>query len=101
MLCKVVTKKSNKLRVRSNPNAESRVVGYLYKGNIYDVKPVNENWAFVTAADTRAIGYASRVYLQEVTINESTTHKNNDITVTFKREELKAMVDYINRLLGA
>ena len=100
MLCKVVTQKSNKLRVRSNPSIDSRVVGYLYKGNIYDVKPVNENWAFVTAADTRAIGYASRAYLQEVVINESTAQKNNDITITFKREELKAMVDYINRLMG-
>ena len=100
MLCKVVTQKSNKLCVRSRPSTESRVVGYLYKNNIYDTKPVNENWAFVTAADTRAIGYASRAYLQEVTINEPTAQKNNDITVTFKREELKAMVDYINSLLG-
>ena len=100
MLCKVVTKKSNKLCVRSNPSTEGYVVGYLYKDNIYDVKPVSENWAFVTAADTRAIGYASRAYLQEVTINEYTTQKNNDITITFKRDELKSMVDYINSLLG-
>ena len=100
MLCKVVTQKSNKLCVRSRPSTESRVVGYLYKNNIYDAKPVNENWAFVTAADTGAIGYASRAYLQEVAINGSTAQKNNDITITFKRDELKAMVDYINRLLG-
>ena len=100
MLCKVVTQKSNKLRVRCNPSAESRVVGYLYKGNIYDVKPVNENWAFVTAGDTGEIGYASREYLREVVINESAGQKNNDITITFTRHELKAMVDYINSLLG-
>ena len=99
MLCKVVTKKSNKLCVRGNPSTDGYVVGYLYKDNIYDVSPVNRNWAFVTAADTGAIGYASRAYLQKVT-NESTGQKNNDITITFKREELKAMVDYINSLLG-
>lgn len=100
MLCKVVTQKSNKLCVRSKPSTESHVVGYLYKNNIYDAKPVNENWAFVTAADTRAIGYASRAYLQEVAINESTEQKNNDITITFTRAELKSMIDYINRLIG-
>ena len=101
MLCKVVTQKSNKLCVRSNPSTEGHVVGYLYKNNIYDAKPVNENWAFVTAADTKAIGYASRAYLQEVAINESTEQKNNDITITFNRDELKAMFEYINSLLGA
>lgn len=100
MLCKVVTKKSNKLCVRGNPSTEGYVVGYLYKDNIYDVSPVDRNWAFVTAADTGAIGYASRKYLQKVTISESTEQKNNDITITFKRNELKAMVDYINSLLG-
>ena len=101
MLCKVVTQKSNKLCVRSKPSTESRVVGYLYKNNIYDAKPVNENWAFVTAADTMAIGYASRAYLREVPINEPTEQKNNDISITFTRSELKSMADYINRLLGA
>ena len=101
MLCKVVTQKSNKLRVRSNPSTDSRVVGYLYKGNIYDVKPVNENWAFVTAGDTGEIGYTSREYLREVITDESTGQKNNDISITFTRHELKAMVDYINSLLGA
>ena len=100
MLCKVVTKKSNKLCVRGNPSTDGYVVGYLYKDNIYDVSPVNRNWAFVTAADTGAIGYASRAYLREVTINEPIDHKNNDITITFKRDELKAMADYINSLLG-
>ena len=100
MLCKVVTQKSNKLRVRSNPSTEGYIVGYLYKNNIYDVKPVNEKWAFVTAADTKAMGYASRAFLQEVTINESTEQKNNDITITFTRTELKSMLDYINSLLG-
>ena len=100
MLCKVVTQKSNKLRVRSNPSTDGYVVGYLYKDNIYDVKPVNENWAFVTAADTRAMGYASREYLKEVITDESVEQKNNDITITFTRDELKAMVDYINSLLG-
>ena len=99
MLCKVVTQKSNKLCVRSNPSTDARVVGYLYKNNIYDVKPVNENWAFVTAADTKAIGYASRAYLKEVAINEPTEQKNNDITITFTRAELKSMADYINSLL--
>lgn len=99
MLCKVVTKKSNKLCVRGNPSTDGYVVGYLYKDNIYDVSPVNRNWAFVTAADTGAIGYASRAYLREVSINESTEQKNNDITITFTRAELKSMVDYINSLL--
>ena len=101
MLCKVVTKKSNKLCVRGNPSTEGYVVGYLYKNNVYDVTPINGKWAFVTAADTGAIGYASRAYLKEVSTNESTEQKNNDITITFTRHELKAMVDYINRLLGA
>lgn len=100
MLCKVVTKKSNKLCVRGNPSTEGYIVGYLYKDNIYDVKPVNGKWAFVTAADTGALGYASREYLKKVTINESTEPINNDITITFTREELKSMVDYINSLLG-
>ena len=100
MLCKVVTQKSNKLRVRSNPSTEGHIVGYLYKDNIYNAKPVNENWAFVTAADTGAIGYASREYLKEVIIDESVEQKNNNITITFTRDELKAMIDYINSLLG-
>ena len=100
MLCKVVTQKSNKLRVRSNPSTEGHVVGYLYKDNIYDVKPVNENWAFVTAADTGATGYASMIYLQEVITSESNEQKSNNITITFTREELKSIITYINSLLG-
>ena len=91
MLCKVVTKNSEKLRVRYKPSLDSDIVGYLYRNNIYDVEPINDEWAAVVTADTTTFGYASRAYLQPV---------NDDITITFKRDELKAMVDYINSLLG-
>ena len=100
MLYKVVTKISEKLRVRSSPSTEGYVVGYLYKDNIYDVKLVNENWAYVTAADTGARGYVSTAYLAEVASSEYDEHKNDNVTITFTRAELKSMVDYINSLLG-
>ena len=99
MLCKVITKKSEKLRVRSNPSTKGYVVGYLYKDNIYDVKLVNENWAYVTAADTGAQGYVSRMYLGEVASDKHVEHKNDNVTITFTRDELKSIIDYINSLL--
>ena len=95
MLYKVMTVSSQKLRVRAEPSINSDVVGHLYKDNIYDCEPVNDEWARVTSADTGVIGYVSRDYLQLCNLVV------DDITITFKREELKAMVDYINRLLGA
>ena len=94
MLYKVVTASSQKLRVRAEPSINSGVVGHLYKDNIYDCEPVNDEWVRTTSADTGVIGYVSRAYLHQC---ESA---NNDITITFTREELKSMVDYINRLLG-
>ena len=95
MLYKVMTVSSQKLRVRAEPSINSNVVGHLYKDNIYDCEPVNDEWARVTSADTGVIGYVSRDYLQLC------NHIIDDITITFKRDELKAMVDYINSLLGA
>lgn len=95
MLYKVITVSSQKLRVRKEPSINSDIVGHLYKDNIYDCEPVNDEWARVTSADTGVIGYVSRDYLQLCNLVV------DDITITFKREELKAMVDYINRLLGA
>lgn len=94
MLCKVITISSKKLRVRADPDINSNVVGHLYKDNIYDCEPVNDNWARATSADTGAIGYVSRDYLRPCKPVE------NDITITFTRTELKSMVDYINSLLG-
>ena len=94
MLYKVVTVSSQKLRVRAEPSINSDVVGHLYKDNIYDCESVNDEWARTTSADTGVIGYVSRDYLQPC------NPIIDDITITFKREELKAMVDYINRLLG-
>lgn len=94
MLYKVITISSQKLRVRAEPSINSEVVGYLYKDNIYECEPVNDEWARATSADTGVIGYVSRDYLQLCNLVV------DDITITFKREELKAMVDYINRLLG-
>lgn len=94
MLYKVMTVSSQKLRVRADPSINSSVVGHLYKDNIYNCEPVNDEWARATSADTGVIGYVSRAYLQPC---ESA---NNDITITFTREELKSMVDYINSLLG-
>lgn len=91
MLCKVITKTSKKLCVRAEPSITSNIVGYLYKDNIYNCEPVNDEWASVVSADTCINGYSSRYYLQAV---------NDDITITFKRDELKAMIDYINSLLG-
>lgn len=95
MLYKVMTVSSQKLRVRAEPSINSYIVGHLYKNNIYDCEPVNDEWARATSADTGVIGYVSREYLQPC------NPIIDDITITFKREELKAMADYINRLLGA
>ena len=94
MLYKVITISSKKLRVRAEPSINSDVVGHLYKDNIYNCEPVNDEWARVASADTGVIGYVSRDYLQLC------NPVIDDITITFKRDELKAMVDYINRLLG-
>ena len=94
MLYKVITVSSQKLRVRAEPSLNSDVVGYLYKDNIYDCEPVNDEWARTTSADTGVIGYVSREYLQ---LCVSTA---DDVTVTFTRAELKSTVDYINSLLG-
>lgn len=95
MLYKVVTVSSQKLRVRAEPLINSDVVGHLYKDNIYECEPVNDEWARATSADTGVTGYVSREYLQLcVPITD-------DVTITFSRDELKAMVDYINSLLGA
>lgn len=94
MLCKVITISSQKLRVRAEPLINSDIVGHLYKDNIYDCEPVNDEWVRATSADTGVIGYVSRDYLRIC------KPINNDITITFTREELKSMVDYINRLMG-
>ena len=91
MLCKVITKTSKKLCVRAKPSITSDIVGYIYKDNIYNCKPFNDEWASVVSADTGISGYSSRYYLQAV---------NDDISITFSRAELKSMVDYINSLLG-
>ena len=94
MLYKVVTASSQKLRVRAAPSINSDVVGHLYKDNIYDCKPVNDEWARVASADTGVIGYVSRDYLQLC------APIADDVTITFSRAELKSMVNYINSLLG-
>ena len=94
MLYKVITVSSQKLRVRAEQSINSDVVGHLYKDNIYDCEPVNDEWARATSADTGVIGYVSRDYLQPC------DPANNDVTITFTRDELKSMADYINRLLG-
>ena len=94
MLYKVITVISQKLRVRAEPSINSDVVGHLYKDNIYECEPVNDEWARTTSADTGVIGYVSRAYLQPC------EQINDDVTITFTRAELKSMVDYINSLLG-
>ena len=94
MLYKVVTASSQKLRVRAAPSINSDVVGHLYKDNIYDCEPVNDEWARTASVDTGVIGYVSRDYLQPC------EPVNDDVTITFSRAELKSMVDYINSLLG-
>ena len=94
MMYKVVTISSKKLRVRKEPAINSDVVGHLYKNNIYDCEPVNDEWARATSEDTGVIGYVSRDYLKPL------EPVNNDVTITFTRDELKSMADYINRLLG-
>ena len=94
MLYKVTTVSSKKLRVRAEPSINSDVVGYLYKDNVYECDPVNDEWARATSADTGVIGYVSRDYLQ---LCEPV---NDDVTITFTREELKSIIDYINSLLG-
>lgn len=94
MLYKVITVSSQKLRVRKEPSINSDVVGHLYKDNVYDCEPVNDEWARATSADTGVIGYVSRAYLQLC------EQINDDVTITFTRAELKSMVDYINSLLG-
>lgn len=94
MLYKVITNSSKKLRVRAEQSINSNVVGYLYKDNIYDCEPVNDEWARATSADTGVIGYVCRKYLQLC------APIADDVTITFKRDDLKAMVDYINSLLG-
>ena len=94
MLYKVITVSSQKLRVRAEPSINSDVVGHLYKDNIYDCEPVNDEWARTTSSDTDVIGYVSRAYLQPC------EQINDDVTITFTRTELKSIVDYINSLLG-
>ena len=94
MLYKVITVSSQKLRVRAEPSINSDVVGHLYKDNVYECEPVNDEWARATSADTGVIGYVSREYLQMCVTTI------DDITITFSRAELKSIVDYINRLLG-
>ena len=94
MLYKVVTVSSQKLRVRKEPSINSDVVGHLYKDNIYECEPADDDWARATSADTGVIGYVSREYLQLC------TPIVDDVTITFSRDELKSMVDYINSLLG-
>ena len=94
MLYKVVTASSQKLRVRAAPSINSDVVGHLYKDNIYDCEPVNDEWARTASVDTGVIGYVSRDYLQPC------EPVNDDVTITFSRDELKSMIDYINSLLG-
>ena len=94
MLYKVMTVSSQKLRVRAEPSINSDVVGHLYKDNVYECEPVNDEWARATSADTGVIGYVSREYLQMC------VPTIDDITITFSRAELKSIVDYINRLLG-
>ena len=94
MLYKVITVSSQKLRVRAEPSINSDVVGHLYKDNIYECEPVNDEWARATSADTGVIGYVSRDYLQLC------TPIADDVTITFSRSELKSIVDYINSLLG-
>ena len=94
MLYKVITVSSQKLRVRKEPSINSDVVGHLYKDNIYECEPVNDEWARATSADTGVIGYVSCAYLQPC------EPANNDVTITFTRTELKSIVDYINSLLG-
>lgn len=94
MLYKVVTVSSQKLRVRAEPSINSDVVGHLYKDNIYDCEPVNDEWAQVTSADTGVVGYVSLDYL------EPCVPITDDVTITFSHAELKSMIDYINSLLG-
>ena len=94
MLYKVITVSSQKLRVRAETSINSYVVGHLYKNNVYDCEPVNDEWARTTSADTGVIGYVSLDYLQPC------DPVNDDVTITFSRSELKSMIDYINSLLG-
>ena len=94
MLYKVITISSQKLRVRAEPSINSDVVGHLYKDNVYECEPVNDEWARTTSADTGVIGYVSRAYLRLC------EQISDDVTITFSRAELKSMVDYINSLLG-
>lgn len=94
MLYKVITVSSQKLRVRKEPSINSDIVGHLYKNNVYDCEPLNDEWARVKSADSGVVGYVSRDYLQPCNT------VIDDISITFKRDELKAMVDYINSLLG-
>ena len=94
MLYKVTTVSSKKLRVRAEPSINSDVVGHLYKDNVYEFEPVNDEWSRVKSADTGVIGYVSRDYLQLC------EPANDDVTITFSRAELKSMIDYINSLLG-
>lgn len=94
MLYKVITASSKKLRVRVEPDINSNVVGHLYKDDIYNCEPINDEWARATSADTGVNGYVSRDYLQ------ACNPVIDDITITFTRDELKAMVNYINSLLG-
>ena len=94
MLYKVITASSKKLRVRAEPSINSDIVGYLYKDNVYECEPVNDEWARVKSEDAGVIGYVSRDYLQ---LCEPV---NDDVAITFSRAELKSMIDYINSLLG-
>lgn len=94
MLYKVITVSSKKLRVHAEPSINSDVIGHLYKDNVYECEPANDEWARAISADTGVIGYVSRDYLQLC------APITDDVTITLTRAELKSIVDYINSLLG-
>lgn len=94
MTYKVVTKTSQKLRVRESPSLSANVVGYLYKDNIYDVREYNDHWGYAVATDTGKPGYVSMAYLQPA--EDQITDK---IAVYFTRDEIKDIITYLNKLM--
>lgn len=73
-ICAMVTA-SHSLHLRSDPNFESAIVGYLYHDQIIQViapDNLNANWWHVQAKDTD--GYARADYLKTITCtNQSIT----------------------------
>lgn len=94
MRYKVITNTSQKLRVRDIPSLSGDVIGYLYKNNIYEIEKNDGEWGYTILPSTGKGGYVSMAYLQPVEDQQA-----DKIAVYFTRDDIKNMIEYLNKLL--